>query len=586
MIYTKYTGVILSDHQAGLSVTNQKNSMEIFLTGLERAIRSAKVYAHGSGQDLLENIYENVVNALDRVFQEDDEVNVQVKANQMVFNRKVVYENKEKRHSLSNSLYEHGIRLLQLRKGLSRDELIEIISVLATDFGKPEFIDQDLYCLFTEKQFDHFTVIGADTLAELQKEQAELKKNMKNFRLSVANKKIARAQPVQSRRLREDDIKVLEEFRLNPAQFSRPEEEVSKIVQAVTAQNQTERKEKETLERLALMGFHFLLQDGDVDQTQVGRDLIIQVSLMILQESMSELFRGLIFKLNQLHREKEAKRGEFQKILDAVFDVDRLGIFERLLKNKAHQKVIAEAILAGPPSAVKLAIRLLAAQPWCGRVFGDFVTKHAHAYAPFINDMASCHPDDDCWEPFINLLNTNPSPQFSNFMMKQLSSSGSAVRLKIIKQLAQIGSDESLRVFQDLIGADTFEDRKLAYDYLPVAKNKRALMIIKAAIDSKPFASRHAEERQMAYSALIRIGEDSAYSWFESKWLEQPKGLFKSKALNEKRADLAMAAGLVRPDFIEKILETTPFESLSEELQGLVKRVLLKLQVTNRQQVK
>lgn len=556
---------------SGAAPTGQKNSVEIFLSTLEKAIRSSRVYAYESGKAMLSNIYDNVFNACQRAFYEDDVIDVHIKPLQMIHDRRVVYKNEDRRNSLAYNLYENSVRLMSFKRGITRDELVQILKILSTDFASSENMDEDLYCLFIEFGFDHFEVVASDTLGEAQRENEKLKEVLSKFRSSIADRTIAETK-TNPRKLRQDDVKVLEEFRLNPQQFYRSDDEVSKIVRTVTQFQRTEKREKETLERLVLMGFHFLLQEKELDQVQVGRELASQAGVMMLEGEFVELFRSLIKKLNQLHRDQAHLRGEFQKVLDSLFSPEHLALYQHCLQQKDHQKPLLESLLDGPPSAVRLMILLLPVAPWAPKVFAEFILKNAATYATWINDYAMKNTEEACWEPFINILSIRPNRIFQDFLTILLSSAGETMKLKILRQCAINATDDSLQVFDPLLVSKDRKERELAYSLLPLAKNKKALIRLKEVTDSKDFNSFDEGEREEVYSAILQIGGDIGYSWFENLWMKPGEGLFKAKSLNERRMILAKAAHRECPGFLNKILEKTPLDSLSKELQDVMKR--------------
>jgi len=550
----------------------QKSSVEIFLNSLEKCIRSARVYRYESGQKMMENIYENVIQAIDRAFFEEEVIDVHVKPYQMMFQGRVVYENKEKKSSLSWLLYEHGVRMLSFKRGMARDELIGIIGMLATDFNVPEMMDHDLYCVFIENRLDHFEVIGFDKIGELQKESPDLKEELGRFRKLIGNRSAPREAP-QTRKLRQDDLKVIEEFQLSPAQFAKPDEEVNKIVQSITAGQLGTKREKETLERLALMGFHFLLQERDVDQNQVGRDLVSQVAIMMLEEEYIPLFGALVKKIQQLHRDMPNQRGEYQKILDAIFSVDRESLIRRLFEKKDHQTKLAEILLSAPPSAVSLIVLLLDAQSWCPKVFSEFILKHLPSHSKWLFDTVELAPELSCWEGLINIFAARPTQKFAKFLTSLMQSAGSTLKVKVLRQCAIIGSEEALQVFRPLLTSSKYEDRKLAYDILPLAKNKAALLILKDRIDSKEFQSTSNDEKMEAYASLLASAGEAALIWLEAQWMQPGEGIFKGRHQNERRLLLLKAVAKTNQDFIESLLKLTPSDTLSKELQELLDKI-------------
>jgi len=555
-----------------LQITGQKNAVDIFLTSLEKSIRSAKVYRYQSGQKILDSIFENTANALERALQDEDELLIQVMPYQLSHQRRVAYENKDRKNSLAFFFFENGIQFIKIRRGLSRDDIVRIIDLMATDFSSAEHMDEDLYSLTFENSIDHFDIIGRDLISERQKNEPELKTKMKEFRQKVSLK-TQEKEVSETRKLRQDDLKIIEEFRLSTSQFSRSDEEVSKIVKSFTGSQQGPRRERETLERLALMGFHFLLREGDIEQQQIGRDLVVQVALMTLEGGDADVFFALVRKIQQFHQERSELRGEFQKILDSIFHFERAQIFSQVLLAKDTQKRLLEVMLSGPPSAVCLMILLLDLAPWCPRVFKDFILKHSADYSGWLQDEVQRVPDLPCWEHLLNILVTRPNQQFSNFLTALLKSESQAVRLKVLRQCATIGSSECLQSFRALIHSSEEEDRMMVYELLPLAKNREALLILKSRIESKEFPSCDEDEKVHAYASILRTAGEGAYPWLETLWLRPGEGVFKSRNLAERRRILLKAVGASKFSAIERLVEKTPASELSEELREMISRI-------------
>jgi hypothetical protein len=551
----------------------QKNAVEIFVNALEKSSRSARLYTYASGQDVIQSIYENTIGALDRALLEADQIELAVKPFEMIFDRKVVYNNKEKKTSLSFALYQDGIRMLVFKKGFTKDELINVIQILATDFTKIELMDQDLYCLFMENKFEHFEVVGADILVELERDNPELKQLMQDFISRVSALKTLPKTTTQ-RRLRSDDMKVLDEFRLNPVQFTRSNEEVSKVIRSITSIKESPGKERETVERLLVMGFHFLLNDRDPEQRQVGRDLVIKVASNIIEDGYFDLFEALLLRLYQLQKEKIDHSGEYQKILDSIFSPDQFQLFKARLSETDHQKDVLKVLFQAPPSATRLVILLLGPHPWLQKSASEIILKHLPGQMIWLNQEVQRNPENECWEPLINILSSKPTQHFQKFLESLLLTATPSVRIKVLKQLATIGTSESLRVFERYFQSSEVSERIQAYDVISVGKNKNALMMLKKHLESEDFKEASSTERESAYAAILQIGGDAAFPWIEGLWMQQSSGLFRRKNETERRIVLLKAVAKTHPEFISKLLEKTPLETLTPELKEVAQKIL------------
>lgn len=549
------------------------HAMDIFISGIERTARSQRVFAHeGGSHKSLEQIYKNLESSYQRLFLDQTEpLDVEVRPTQMICERRVVYENADLRTSLSRLLHSHGIRLFTIRPGASLNELLELIAVFAADYTKPENMDSDLYSSFKERSFEHFEVVSEDLIQESFVRDPDLKERMTQFQHWLQRKSAPKV-PADARRLRADDLKVLEEFQIKSSAFAKPDEEVSQIVRNMTRAAHGNDPERETLERLALMGFHFLLQEGDPSQIQVGRDLLIQLGKMMLQQSYVELFAAALRKVQDIHRDRSSLRGELQKILDSWFQAEHYPLFSKLLQQKETRPKSLQCLLGGPPTVAKLMVLLLGDDPTLHKDFAPMILKYLPEFSNWLLEEVQRFPNREAWEQLVNLLGSRPNAHFSKFLQQLLESAGPAVRTKVLRQCAVLGTAESLQVFKKLLESSKAEDRLEAYEYLPLARNKLALNLVKIRLESPEFESWDESEKESAYLCLLRMGGDAAWPWFESQWEIPGTGIFKSRTQNQRRLQLAKAAIKARLDhFLLRMHQKG--QELSQELHQLLSEI-------------
>jgi hypothetical protein len=124
-----------------------------------------------------------------------------------------------------------------------------------------------------------------------------------------------------------------------------------------------------------------------------------------------------------------------------------------------------------------------------------------------------------------------------------------------------------------MIESSNREERLEAYEQLAAAKNKSSLSLLRQRLESLTDVDE--EERSVLYAALFRMGEELAYPLFESKWMEPGQGFFKSREINQRRLALTKAALQAgQSNYFEKILQATPLQSLSEEIQALISHAM------------
>lgn len=549
------------------------NQVEIFLNSVEKCRRSSKIYADSDhGQDLMHTIFEQSRGALERALERDDEILLMIKANEIIFERKIVYSNNNKKTSLSIPLYDSGIRYVRFIRGLLPDEIEKFIESMAVDLSDPSMMDMDLYCLLNEYHFEHIFITGIDLLAEAEKRDPELRQNILDFRQQAIQKE----KPLEGsrqRRLRSDDLKILEEFKLNPLTFKKSDEEVSRIIQTLHASHEGEKREKETLEKLALMAFHLLINEQEVEQKLVGQNLMIQVAEMILESKRLRLFGALLKKIYQVQKENPNDVGQYQKILDSVFHPEQIELFKPYFKGKDLRPLMLQILQSAPSSAVRVMVLLLEDYPDLVHEFKVNILKDLGGFTTWLDGEVLKRPENAAWEPLINIMAQKPNQQFQHFLKQLLSTPKEAIHAKVYKQLAKIGTVDTLRIFDSKLKSQDEKERRKIYDYIALAKNKNALLLLKNHLESDDFAYFSEDEKIHAYSCLLQVAGESCLPWFEVLWMKPAEGIFKSKNLNERRTLMIKAFAKGHATLISRLLQLTPMEQLSEDLQNMINKI-------------
>ncbi len=551
----------------------KKNQVEIFLTALSKCVRAISLYSYGSGQQTLENVFENTVSVLERCLLDSDELELSIKPHEIVFERKSVYSNKDPKTSMSLALYDAGIRLLIFKRGFDREQLKSAISILATDFSKQEFMDDDLYCLFLEKNLAHMRVVGADLLQESMEADPGIKERLRTF----VSKSTQKSGPVTSssvRKLRAEDLKILEDFRLNTAQFSRPDSDVQKLIKTLNVGRDSVQSERQTLERLLFMGFHFLMNDRDGEQSKVGRDLVNRITLMSLQSGMFDLFEAVVTKLNSMQKSRPDKVGEYQKVLDGIYHVDNLSLYKGILSLESGEEKLLRLLTMGPQSSVKLVILMIGDHPMLARGLNEFILKNTPVYLNWILEMVSKNPQWTCWERLLAVLAQRPSPHYQKLLQLMLEGCGPAIRVKVLRFLAVIGGEEALKILGEILRSDVPEERSLVYELLPQVAHRSALTTLKSHLDSSGFAELPLEEQERAYATVLQMGGEHSFPYFLELWNMPSSGFFKKKAEIARRTLILKSLLSSHHAAASKFVSLIDRNGLDPSLESLIQKLI------------
>lgn len=86
----------------------------------------------------------------------------------------VVFENREQRENLAFKLYRDGVRLLQFRRGATKEEVREFVTLVAREVDTAGSAAKDLSILFWEADFKHINIAVAETFVEYSVDAARV----------------------------------------------------------------------------------------------------------------------------------------------------------------------------------------------------------------------------------------------------------------------------------------------------------------------------------------------------------------------------------------------------------------------------
>lgn len=143
---------------------------EIFLL-LEKAIKISHTY------HFRHPIYQKFMDLLQWSFEAChayiDPITLQIGQFEILFKDQVVYQNSNQSTSLAFKLFKDGVTYLSFYKGLTQEEIIKFVDILARDFRAENEEDDDLITLLWEKDFEHIVYQVVERFAELELEDTE-----------------------------------------------------------------------------------------------------------------------------------------------------------------------------------------------------------------------------------------------------------------------------------------------------------------------------------------------------------------------------------------------------------------------------
>jgi len=500
-----------------------------------------------------------------------------IKPVEIYFGEKSVYANKMPKQSMSFQFYEGGLRQIRFRQEIEKDEFVQILKLLGTDFHSSDSLDQDLYSLFVENLFNHFDVMGDDPLAEALRKDPSLRDAMKSY--LARNRRSDKPKREGARQLREADIKAIEDSHLNSKILIHPPEHLEKLRLVLLESRSSDKQEKEKLERLLRMGLFFLDDaSASMDRIAVGRDIVSQVCVMMLENRQTEKFLGILEDFQ--NRRTKVTEGDsiFNEAFEVIFDAKHSQVYAEALADKQLKSRLLKIFTElAPPSIVKLLVKMLSKNLSLMCDLGGLLAKFIPLEMEWIAAEAGRHPDSPVWDALLDFGSKNASAEFKSFAFDLLKIAGPPLKDRIHRYLASTGSTEALKYFKANLESKISTEEKLKiYESLSqsLAKTKLSFRMFKAHLESAAFAAAPGEERKAAYRCLANLAGEVASPFFLKLWQETGHGsLFQRRANVQEQKVLIEALAEASPATLKKLLSEIDQSSLEEESQELIRKM-------------
>ena len=137
---------------------------------LNNSLKSLLIYP--SNNPLPKEFKRKLYQGLSEFLDAHDELNLEVKPNQLLYNAKAVYRDGEREGGMAYVLHKDGVRELAFLKGLEFEEVQDLLEVMHTCFKSPD-LEEDLVTLLWEKDLNHVKYLVVDDLLDVDVPSAE-----------------------------------------------------------------------------------------------------------------------------------------------------------------------------------------------------------------------------------------------------------------------------------------------------------------------------------------------------------------------------------------------------------------------------
>ncbi|MEL6188300.1 MAG: hypothetical protein AAFU79_27055, partial [Myxococcota bacterium] len=127
-----------------------------------KAMRGARVYAENN--EMHQKFVDRAHEGLTKVLEGLDELSLSIREDRMLFEGQVVHNDPDRQEGLPFVLYRNAFRRITFTRGMSREELLELIKALNIDYGSFDFTGEDLVSTLWRLSLPHLRYVTIDAL--------------------------------------------------------------------------------------------------------------------------------------------------------------------------------------------------------------------------------------------------------------------------------------------------------------------------------------------------------------------------------------------------------------------------------------
>ncbi len=542
--------------------------LNVFCSLLERSVCSFKEQLSNQVSDPVSEI-ERAVESFRKAIGTADEIDIDVLPLDFRVKKVSIYRQEDKSAALSAILSHFRVRVLTFTKTLSADELRSFSKFMAASEKSLNDNDLDFYSAFKELNLESVNVQMPSVWEEAIEDHPEIRDKFEDFAKRIKSK-VEKSNLNSARRLRPDDLKVLEEFRINPALFTKSDDEVSAVLKSSHHLFSKAEDEKKSLERLLGMGFHFLDAGEGHEQRQMGRDMVCRSTLFAFELKFYDLVEAVIDRVAELQQLKYDQTGEFQKVVDTFFHPDHLVSFSTALNLEAEREIILRILSKGSSFAVRLSILLLARHPWLKDQLSEFIAKNFVASISWVSETMKQDPHSRCWEELLAILAEARTPHLTRYHEMYATLVPRDLRFQGLKRICTISSPETTKILLGMVSSSSEFDRMQGYELLALARNRPALDLIQRVLSGNSFEQASPKEKEIMISVFARLTGRQGVAYLVGFWNKSGQTLLNRRQEIEKRLAMISALFQINPLIMEEVISKVDPGTLSSEINDVL----------------
>ena len=555
--------------------------------------RSFKLYSRNN--EVIIKFIGDLYDKMTEFLEKRDSLVFTIRPHEFLYSGEPVYENDDRQESFAFKLYKDGVRQLSFYQGLDKRELVDFIDIIATNFDRMDFVDDDIVTLLWKHDFDKLSYVVVETFGEdvSDDDRTEYENNIDAI-VNLVRSDTPPENAIKAARLSMDDVIVFQRqkeekddellsappftpssasniFSVSEAEFGRVNAELQAMETASNVDDVVE------------VVFEIFEQEDKLEDVNELTEVILQLIDTYLLSGDLRRVNALMKRLRFLERPEYAPNFKFRAVVGQLFgklaDANRLQqVFVHLNNNSIKgaqgdiftyfslqdQRVIPVALdLLGEIQAVQTRrlvvdsmILLAKGRPelFANRLKSDkwfIVTDMLYALGKMGGEKALPY--------LLETFKTNSHPR---------------VRQEVIASMRKFHNPEIRDMMMNALSDADPQVRTLALRHLANARDTSVVSVLTQKMNAKEFADSPIEEKKRYFTALAMIGGNQLTPFFRDQLTA--RGLLNKVHLDEMRAGAAAALGIVGSPEAISVLESG-VQSTNKAIRESCVEVLKKL---------
>jgi len=537
-----------------------------FFTQLDKGLKQISIYRHNTSQ--YGEYLDRAFRVLAAILEKWETLALRVEQLGFKHHDEWVYQQDASEQNMAHKFYRDGVRILIFRRGVDRDELLNFVLILLTNFRSAEYMHEDMVSLLWKQDFTgiEYVVVESVSVGGESEEEARMEVDkIVNYlyqRLTSQSKDhVAFARiSLEDLEIEMEDIEQAKGVTVkgNPA----TPEDKARVQSEID-----EEDENRMLPKLVVILFKVLEDELDQDLGQALEEVFVQLldSLLIHEDfrginqmlrkfktmGRKKLPQGNLARLQQIEQAFTTRMGESERLEQVAQIIDSMAEIKEPQEVYRYLTRLDEQAIVPLLQALEKMERQEARRLVC-----DALAKLGQEQLDvFVRRLES--PKANLVRDMVYVIDKLNPPDKLKLLARLLDHPNLAIRLEALKTLGSSGEDACRAYVMKALGDENVQMRVSAARLLPNFDMSLATKTLLAIVNHQDFPRRDPKEQAAMYAALANTSQPEAMEWFREQI--QATSLISRKRLHEHKrtvvAGLALSGSIAAFKLLKAELE-------------------------------